>query len=66
MPAIQWPPALTVVRHPTTKAWWIKGLGTLGSNPWHGPYETRAEAEDDRRGLLRHYAAAEDFYFEDF
>lgn len=67
-PAITWPPQLKLTRHPKTGAWWIKGDGTLGSNVWTGPYETRAAAEDDRRGLLRYYEAdgCREFYELDF
>lgn len=37
--------------------WWVTECPDP-TCPGMGPYNTRAEAEVDRRGVLRHYAAA--------
>lgn len=34
-----------------TGRWWIKA--DLPDCKWCGPYKTKREAEDDRRGMLR-------------
>jgi hypothetical protein len=39
---------LHIKRH--DDGWWIAGLG-----PEHGPYNTRAEADEDRKGLENFY-----------
>lgn len=54
-----WPPRLTLTRR--DDGWWIIGCPFVDSRE-HGPYATRADADSDRVGLNRHYAAAADFY----
>lgn len=70
MPAIDWPPKLEIVKHPTTGALWIKGDGKLDTSVWTGPYEDtkagRAELKDHRAGLLRHYADNREWYMENW
>ena len=66
MPSFNWPPVLKIVRHPITKAWWIHGDQSLGTNEWFGPYQTKQEAEDDIQGLTRTYAATRRWYEDNF
>lgn len=39
------------------RAWWIVGDEQDGP---YGPYDTRAEAEEDRKGILRTFANIND------
>ncbi len=50
---MKWPPQLKVIKRPNGR-WWIVGL-VGGARA--GSYDTRAEAESDKAGLLRHYEA---------
>lgn len=56
-----WPPKLEVKQHPKTGKWWICGCIDY-KTPRAGPYDKRKEAEEDRAGLARSYAASPDFW----
>jgi len=37
------------------RAWWVTGIEVAGDDLGMGPYDTKAEAVDDRRGVERFY-----------
>ncbi len=45
-------PDLTLTRR--EDGWWIVGLPAANC-PENGPYRTKAEADEDRQGLLRYF-----------
>lgn len=56
-----WPPPLVVKKKKGRNEWWILGLPSKDV-PMAGPYNTREEADEDMRGLLRTYIANEDLF----
>jgi hypothetical protein len=53
---IQKAPFPTLTHAHTTAGWWILGVP---DEPPCGPYETRAEAQSDRRGMSKFFRLAD-------
>ncbi len=58
---MNWPPKLKAKRHPTSGKWWVHGLTSL-TVPRAGPYDTKAEALDDLKGLTQHFTDNEEWH----